>query len=734
VKLLCYFFSAAALAVFVASVEAKPPPNRSTPATIEQSGGSHEGDNVAGDQTKVIIHGNPTIVVPSPGQLPIPTPPKEKTVKSPPPDKEGHVRQVAKFIKDGCIIQPAAMTSQMFADISFWFGMSVTEFARIPHDEPPIYHKFTGTRPIVTPKIFQAVSPAEFDRELGCVDLVKDDCVEYDVYSIEDHRSLTREWATEWEDQERKGLLKDPDRLAQIVRCFSEHDDTLAGNGVQLWTIRLENLAKLLEQPQATSEIGAARRHSLLADTLQRWAHLLILRATSQPVKDVHRQAGDLFAKAADLIPSQEWLRKAAAEQFVAHGAYDRAADQQEQIIAMIRAKRPTKDTPSETPGRDVVAILQGERPNDPRRDVHGREVLAMLQLVDWRGAAGQLDLAQRASSDLRQFLDSADHMNAADRRRFQVHVHLMTGEIFAERRQWDTASEYFEAAADYAMRGNSPSAEAAGLYQGPRIEPHPWLLHAGALASFGENRARMANLDGRIRSTVPYFVQNSKVPTWGVWRYLMARWWSTLSLKDKNLYEKSRLEADLALERLLMGPVAIDSQNVPALDGLNWGANFAGGVFPASAFLKSKGEIASATTALLYRSTIEYLVRADEDASDQSIADAQKSYAMATDLATELARRIPDSGVFLEIAVLRAEARFLQEHQLNPVRSLQLTELADVLRAEFTCGGDIQTAYHDNPKQLLPNGESKEKKTIVGPVPLLCPFVLEAGPSEKPR
>ena len=41
----------------------------------------------------------------------------------------------------------------------------------------------------------------------------------------------------------------------------------------------------------------------------------------------------------------------------------------------------------------------------------------------------------------------------------------------------------------------------------------------------------------------------------------------------------------------------------------------------------------------------------------------------MATDIAAELTQRIRPSGPFLEIAVLHAEARFLQEYRLNPMR-----------------------------------------------------------------
>lgn len=716
-KLLCYVL-AAALGACVASVDAKPPAKRPTPATIEQSGGTHDGDNVAGDQTKWIIHGDATIVVPD--HKAIPTSPAQKATQPP---------AAKKLVEENCLIGPAHMRSQMFADVSFWFGMSLADFKRLRDDEPPVYHKFTGTRAIVTPRILEFVSPAELDRELGCAELVKDDCVEYSVYSLEDERSLEREWATEWEDQERKGLLKDPQRLAQIVGCFSEQDDTQAHNGAQLWTIRLESLANLLEQPQAAAEIGVAQRHTLLADVLQRWAHLLILRATWEPIEDVHGRAGNLFAKAADLIPSQEWLRKAAADQYVLHGAYDKAADQQERIIAMIRAKHADKDPRSDTPIRDVMAAIHGERPDrDTQPSLRRREAFAMLQLVDWRGAAGQLDLAQRASSDLRRFLDSADDMNAEDRRRFRVKVHIMTGEIFADRRQWDTASQYYEAAADYATQGDSRWTETAALNPAIPAEPHRWLLHAGALASFGENRARMASLERRIRSTVPYFAANGQAPSWGIWRYLMARWWSTLGLKDRNSYEASRFEADLALERLLQGSVAIEEKNIPALDGLDAGKDLAGGVFPRSAFLTSKSEIATAPTALLYRSLIEYLVRANEDASEQRIAEAQSSYAMATDIAAGLAPRIRPSGPFLQIAVLRAEARFLQEHQRDPMRSIQLTKRADALRLASTCDEQIQAAFRDNPKQLRANEKSKEKTTIAGSVPLLCPFKLAAG------
>lgn len=688
------------VAAFLTAADAKPPPEPSRPASIEQSGGTHEGDNVIGDQTKVIIHGNTTIVLP--GAASAPAGEQRQKAAKPAPERSRDV-QVAGFITNGCIIGPAAMRSQMFADLTFDFGMPIADFARIPADEPPVYRKFTGTRPIVTPRILESVSPERLDNELGCVEFVKDDCIEYDLYSIEDGRSLTRRWATEWEDQERKGLLKDPDRLAQIVGCFSEDDNTLANNGAQLWTIRLESLAGLLEQPQTAAEIGAARRHSLLADVLQRWAHLLIVRATQEPIEDVHLKAGDLFAKAADLLPATEWLSKAAADQYAKHRAYDRAADQQERLIGVIRAEAADQST---------WHIRQR------------REAFAMLQLIAWRGAAGQLNLAQRASSDLRQRLDSADRMELADRLRFQVMAHIMTGEIFAERQQWDTASEYYEAAADYAAQsGDPPLAGVEGLYSWGRGEKQPWLLHAGVLASFGENRVRMTTLDRRIRATVPYFLKDTALPTWDVWRYLMARWWSTLGLKDRYQYESARLEADLALEQLLQRPVAIDSDDVAALDGLNAGESLANGVFPAAAFLQSNSETEGAATALLYRSTIEYLARARQYASDKLIDEALNSYATATDFAAELTKRIPQSGPFLEIAVLRAEVCFLQEHQLVPLRALQLTKRADSLRVAASCNERIRGAYRANAQQLRSNEKSLEKETILGSVPLMCPF-----------
>jgi len=77
----------------------------------------------------------------------------------------------------------------------------------------------------------------------------------------------------------------------------------------------------------------------------------------------------------------------------------------------------------------------------------------------------------------------------------------------------------------------------------------------------------------------------------------------------------------------------------------------------------------------------------------------------MATDIAAELTQRVPQSGSFLEIAVLRAEACFLQEYQLNPVRSLQLTK----------CVGEVALTLHPEKTRLLELAASRHRTECEG-------------------
>jgi hypothetical protein len=303
---------------------------------------------------------------------------------------------------------------------------------------------------------------------------------------------------------------------------------------------------------------------------------------------------------------------------------------------------------------------------------------------------------------------------------------------------QWDPASSYYDAAAAYVLDEQPSSADASTRALDPILKPQLWLVHAGALACFGGNRDRIFDLDRRIRSTDPYFRHESQEPSWEIWRYLMARWWSSLSEKDKSLSNLARLEADDALEKLLRQPVAIDptrgnpwnstndavhAPSVQALNGLEFGRQLSGGVFPASSFIKSLSEVGGAATPLLYRSILEYVARAERNDSPGRIADTRAFYAMAADMAAELTQRLPNSGAFLEMAVLRAEVGFLQGHQLNPVQVQQLTKRADSLRVAAACNDATRNAYRDAPKTLVQSKEYFQQQTFLGPVPLLCPF-----------
>jgi hypothetical protein len=247
--------------------------------------------------------------------------------------------------------------------------------------------------------------------------------------------------------------------------------------------------------------------------------------------------------------------------------------------------------------------------------------------------------------------------------------------------------------------------------------------------------------LDQKIRSTVPYFRDDSQQPTWEMWGYLLARWWSTLRLRDRTAADLSRVEADRALEKLLQQPVTIDPgqteswegpsgrptdpNRIPPLDGMPVARGFSGSVFPAATYVQSRTEIQPAAAALLYRSIIEHLDRASRAESEGRNADAQSSYLMVAELATELTNPLPHSGAFLEIAILRDEARFLQSHHLNPVRALQLTQRADALLVTTTCDEPVRNAYRDSAKQLVANERSFQKQTELGAVPLVCPFAL---------
>jgi tetratricopeptide (TPR) repeat protein len=767
----------AGVALMLSAVRAETQDSSASRSTkIQQSGGSHRGDNVVGDQSKYIFNGDVTIVVPvTPGEsAPAPSS-KNKTV--PPPQRPRLPRSSSPKLPAaaaalGKCVLPRPKRSVVVIDGQEVVAHSSTESAALFEQ-----NLITSPFPISHGELALEVEGGRFEHELACLELPEFSCSEYSLVSRDGKRRAQRRWTQEWEDQERQGLLKDPARLERIVRCFPDDTDIEGQETQPVWLPRMKKLEDLLSQEQVVVDLGLARQRALEIEVLKRWAHLLLVSGMSQEDGTATLQAAEIFGRAADLAPKEEWLRAAAISNYQSADALTEAADEQAKSL------------------RSLTAVSSLARMSWPLE----RKVLdATVRLVELRIEAGQYDSAAQILRKLRTDLAADSWIKQSDRTVYQVLAHVLTATVLRAQGQYVLASEFYEAAADLAAKP-----DATRTAQERDIEVAISLLQAGSMACTGGDYSRMTALDARIRRVSSVAAGNAKDLGWIEWRYLMARWYALGRLRKRNEIDGARSQADAALEKLLRRPVEMDMSSpfdarragkhsvavfaapfpadlllnsakaeaqpqrpiilsvippigssagmstsvekyvpkapsasgymsaqqftaVPTLEAIAHVLPFVG-TTPPQYLALTRAQIDAASVPTLYRSVLEGVYQAGLDIQAHRLDEAVATYELTTRIALKLSEHLPVAGTLLEVVILRSYVSFLQGIARHPASSERIAKRADELEMQVNCAPGVVNAYRTAPHKLVENYSMGKTITTFGAVSLSCPFLFSA-------
>ena len=113
-----------------------------------------------------------------------------------------------------------------------------------------------------------------------------------------------------------------------------------------------------------------------------------------------------------------------------------------------LQPRRTTEPPQNKKSGLPTSPTVRSNAPTAP-----ASEALAVkMDAIELRGKAGQFDWALSLSHKLSRDLESNPWTDIPERRPYQALAHMLTGEIYALRKQWGIACEHYETAADFAL------------------------------------------------------------------------------------------------------------------------------------------------------------------------------------------------------------------------------------------------------------------------------------------